>query len=109
MNAAYFRQLRNQCNTPAYRQQYRTIRALSGPMRYRILTILRAAPQGLTISEMARVFRVSLSRISHQMRILESARLVKGNRDAFRTRYQFAVPARYSRYFVQNASRFPLT
>lgn len=68
-------------------------------MRYRILTILRASPNGLTISEIAKVFRVSLSRISHQMRILESARLVAGSSDASRTRYRFAVPSQYSQYF----------
>jgi DNA-binding transcriptional ArsR family regulator len=52
------------------------LRAIAGTVRYNILVLLAQSPDGLTVSELAQVFKFSVSRVSHQLRILRKYNLV---------------------------------
>lgn len=65
---------------PYTKAQHQLLRTISGSTRYQILVLLRAKPAGMTVTDMAKVLRGSLSRISHQMRILRSRKLVAAQR-----------------------------
>ncbi len=67
-------------STPFVKECYRVIRAICGPIRYKIVVLLRAERAGLTVTELASSLGSSLSRVSHQLRILRQAKLVKAVR-----------------------------
>jgi ArsR family transcriptional regulator, zinc-responsive transcriptional repressor len=76
MNTATITALRSSLHSSRLRDSHVMLRALSGTSRFKILMILRKEPAGLTPTEIAKVLNVSLSRVSHQMRILRDHDLV---------------------------------
>ena len=54
------------------------IRIVSGLTRYRIITILQNNPNGLTVTDLAKVLKATPSQTSHQLRILKKYNLVLG-------------------------------
>ena len=52
------------------------IQVWCGPTRFKILLLLSRYGQGFTVTELAKVLNASLSRISHQLRILKRHHLV---------------------------------
>lgn len=52
------------------------LKILSGGLRFRILVLLRAHHDGLTVGEIADILQGSVSRTSHQLRILKDANLI---------------------------------
>ena len=52
------------------------MRVCCGPMRFKVLTLLGSRREGFTVTELARVLQSSLSRVSHQLRILRKHKLV---------------------------------
>lgn len=77
MNTLTLTKLRRRLQESVIRQRYATLRAISGSTRYKILVMLHYQPEGLTVTEMARTLNSTLSRISHQMRILRRYKIVK--------------------------------
>jgi DNA-binding transcriptional ArsR family regulator len=72
------------------KKRYAVLRAISGPTRYKILVLLGAYPSGLTVSEIAAALGASLSRVSHQMRILRKQSVVSGSRNSRTITYVIA-------------------
>lgn len=66
------------------------LRSLCGPMRFEITLILSKYPEGLTVSEIAELLHSSLSRISHQLRILKKDNLVGSTREGRNVTYRIA-------------------
>lgn len=61
---------------PELAVRLRLIRVLCGPVRYKILALLSAHKPGLRVTDLASVLHASLSRVSHQLRILRKYDLV---------------------------------
>ncbi|MBN1585556.1 winged helix-turn-helix transcriptional regulator [Candidatus Uhrbacteria bacterium] len=64
-----------------FRKNHDVLRAISGQVRYRIICALAQSKNGLTVSEIAKLFGYSVSRVSHQLRILRKYRIVTMNRN----------------------------
>lgn len=52
-------------------------RAICGPTRFKIIALLRHYPKGLAVTQLAKMLHASLSRVSHQLRILKGHKLVE--------------------------------
>lgn len=73
------------------RQLLQTLRVLCGSMRFRILMTLKYLGQGgLTVTELALILNVSLSRISHQLKILKDYNLIVSKKIGGELRYSLA-------------------
>lgn len=59
-------------------EAFAILRSLCGPTRFEIILALSKHKNGLTVSELAHILEASLSRISHQLRILKKDKLVRG-------------------------------
>ena len=57
---------------------YRILRSLCGSTRFEIIHALSKHKNGLTVTELARIIEASLSRVSHQLKILKKDQLVLG-------------------------------
>ncbi len=68
----------------------KTIRVLCGPTRFKIVVLLRKHKGGLTVTELAHALNASLSRISHQLKILKKNNLVEGTGKNRETLYKLA-------------------
>ena len=64
-----------------FRKSREMLRAISGQVRYKILGALIQSKDGLTVSEMAKIFGYSVSRVSHQLRILRKYKVVTMQRN----------------------------
>ena len=56
---------------------FKTLRVLCGPMRFKIVYLLHKNKKGLSVTELAKMLGGSLSRISHQLRILKRQKMVR--------------------------------
>lgn len=65
---------------PTAKECYVVLRAISGPLRYRIVLLLAGARRGMTVTALADALGSSLSRVSHQLRILRQAKVVSATR-----------------------------
>ncbi|MBI4992261.1 MAG: winged helix-turn-helix transcriptional regulator [Candidatus Harrisonbacteria bacterium] len=54
----------------------KVVKVWSGPTRFKILLLLSVYKRGFTVTELANILHSSLSRISHQLRILKKYQLV---------------------------------
>jgi DNA-binding transcriptional ArsR family regulator len=72
------------------KERHRLVKAVSGRTRYQILTILGGHKEGYTVSEIAYVLQVSISRVSHQMKILKNHRLVSSSSGGKYVTYRLA-------------------
>lgn len=82
------KQYRTLLNSNRIKEAHKIIRALGGITRFKIIVLLRTRKSGFTVTEMAEILNASLSRISHQLRILRRYRLVstrKINREVIYT------------------------
>jgi DNA-binding transcriptional ArsR family regulator len=68
--------LREYLTSDKFRRNRAILRALSGQVRYNILGVLGLSKNGLTVTELAKIFDYSVSRVSHQLRILRKYNLV---------------------------------
>ena len=76
MTNATLTQLRQQLQEPLIKQKHANLRAVAGSTRFKILIMLHDQPTGLTVTEMATVLHSTLSRVSHQMKILRQHKIV---------------------------------
>ncbi len=67
-------------NDRSVKECYRVVRTICGPLRYKIICLLSANARGLTVTELAETLGSSLSRVSHQLRILRVGKLVRAER-----------------------------
>lgn len=66
------------------------LRAPCGPMRFESTLILSKYHEGLAVGELAKLLGSSLSRVSHQLRILKKDKLVEDVREGRNVRYRIA-------------------
>ena len=67
--------------SPEVVKHFRSLRAIAGSSRLRILYLLvQEQNSGLTITDISKILNASLSRVSHQMRILKKAGLVTSDK-----------------------------
>jgi DNA-binding transcriptional ArsR family regulator len=78
------------------RDYKKTLRAISGSMRLRVLMLLSKAGRPLSVTEIAEVMNGTLSRISHQIGILKHHGLVKAKRHSRSVFYSLANPKVYT-------------
>lgn len=81
MSATQLRDLRKKLSAPEAVKAFRAIRAAAGSSRLKILYALRGVKDGLTITDISKLLNASLSRVSHQMRILKKAGLVSAEKE----------------------------
>ena len=72
------------------RDRYAFLRTVSGSMRYKILVLLESEPKGMIVSDLADILGASLSRVSHQMRILREHHVVSAARANRTAKYAIA-------------------
>jgi len=87
--------LRKHLDQRKMKDYYNMIRVISGPVRFKILIMLSRSPKGLSVTDIARTLNGSLSRISHQMRILKRSKLVAAQRDSRSMIYSLENPRIY--------------
>lgn len=58
------------------KKSYTRLRAISGISRFRIIVLLRKEKNGLNVSEISKILKSSLSKISHQLFILRKEKIV---------------------------------
>lgn len=68
----------------------KTIRVLCGPTRFKIICLLSQNSDGLNVTELARILNSSLSRVSHQLKILKKHKLIVGAGKNRETIYKLA-------------------
>ncbi len=90
MTTAMLSALRARLKSPSFNDSHQLLRTVSGTSRFKILTMLQLSPAGLTPTDIARVLNVSLSRVSHQLRILRDHRLVMTNEGSREVVYRIA-------------------
>lgn len=73
--------LRNVIQGEEVKECRELLRAIAGTVRYNILVVLAQTEGGLTVSELGQVFGFSVSRVSHQLRILRKHNLVSLRRN----------------------------
>ncbi|MFH1631621.1 MAG: helix-turn-helix domain-containing protein [bacterium] len=54
----------------------RLLRTVCGPIRFKVIALLKKHPEGLSVSQLAEILDSSLSKISHQLRPLREAKLI---------------------------------
>ena len=54
------------------------LKVLCGPSRFKIVVLLKYFPSGLTVTQISEMLGASLSRISHQLKILRKHKMVEG-------------------------------
>lgn len=69
-------ELQKYLKTSAFEKSHKTLRAVCGPTRHKIIHVLKRCPNGLTVTDIAQILNSSLSRISHQIKILKSNNLI---------------------------------
>lgn len=84
------KQIREYLGTKEVKARRDILRAISGQVRFNILAALGQADEGMTVSELARLFRYSVSRVSHQLRILRTYHIVSMNRNGKSMVYRIA-------------------
>ena len=63
-------------NSAAAKKFLKTTQIWGGPTRFKIILLLGHHQQGLNVTELAEILNFSLSRISHQLRILRKNKFV---------------------------------
>ena len=81
-------ELRERLHSDSYRQRHGLLRAISGSTRLRILTLLHIHRPGLSMVDISRILHASLSRISHQMRILQAYDVIEKRESEGKTIYR---------------------
>jgi len=84
------RQIRDYIGTKDVKARRDILRAISGQVRFNILAALGQTADGMTVSELARLFRYSVSRVSHQLRILRNHHIVSMHRNGKSMVYRIA-------------------
>lgn len=77
-------------SSPVAKRGHAILRALAGSVRVRIMGALRLSDHGLSVSDLAEIFGYSVSRISHQLRILRKYHLVQVHRNSKSMIYEVA-------------------
>ena len=86
------RSLRESTRSKKANQHLRILRAISGRARWHMLLLLRSAKNGLTTTDFAVILKATLSRVSHQLRILKRGGLVQTKREGRNVIYSLANP-----------------
>ena len=73
--------IREYLSSDKFQKNRAILRAISGNVRYKVMGALTQAKNGLTVSELAKLFGYSVSRVSHQLRILRKYSLVTMRRN----------------------------
>ncbi|HRY62159.1 MAG TPA: helix-turn-helix domain-containing protein [Candidatus Paceibacterota bacterium] len=69
-------ELQTYLKTDTFSKSHKLLRVICGPTRHKIIHILNRSKRGLTETEIAHVLSSSLSKISHQMKILKEHELI---------------------------------
>jgi DNA-binding transcriptional ArsR family regulator len=69
----------NKINDKKINESLKIMRALCGPMRFKIIYLLHKNKKGLSVTEIAEILHGSLSRISHQLSILKAHKMVRSS------------------------------
>ncbi|OGL74097.1 hypothetical protein A3C96_04215 [Candidatus Uhrbacteria bacterium RIFCSPHIGHO2_02_FULL_60_10] len=89
MSDAELRSLKKKVGAAPVIAFFRMVRAACGSSRLRILYLLKqTGSAGLTITDLSKLLGASLSRISHQMRILKKHGLVSAEKDGRNVAYR---------------------
>ena len=72
------------------KETFAILRILCGPMRFKIILVLGKYRNGLIVSRLADILGSSLSRVSHQLRILKKYNLVEAKKINRETLYRLA-------------------
>lgn len=75
------KQIRDYLGTKEVKARRDILRAISGQVRFNILAALGQTADGMTVSELAKLFHYSVSRVSHQLRILRTHHIVSMRRN----------------------------
>jgi DNA-binding transcriptional ArsR family regulator len=90
MNIDFMSPTEKKLYSGSVKRAYKIIRALGSPTRFKIIIVLAQHRDGLTVSQIARILKFSLSRISHQLNILKLNRLIVAKRLNRDIRYKLA-------------------
>lgn len=90
MTSAEFKKYKKFLAEKRVKSRYGLLRTVTGSTRYRILMLLLVSPRGLTVSDIGKILGASLSRVSHQMRILRSKSVVSSERNSRMVTYAIA-------------------
>ncbi|GIW68534.1 MAG: hypothetical protein KatS3mg100_028 [Candidatus Parcubacteria bacterium] len=79
------------------------LQALAFPARLHIVVALARAPRGMVASDIGAVVGLAPAALSHQLRLLEQASIIEGEREGQHIRYKLARtgPARKARRIAQ--------
>ncbi len=69
---------------------YKILRVICGPMRFKIIVLLRQNKKGLNVTALGEALGASLSRISHQLSILKKHKLISGSGSNRETVYRLS-------------------
>lgn len=81
-------ELRDQLQSQKNQNRIALLRAISGSMRMKILLLLDTHREGLSVVDLSHILHASLSRISHQMRILLDHQIIVPVKKDGKTIYQ---------------------
>lgn len=62
--------------TKNFKDSHEILKIICGPTRHKIVHLLKQSPRGLNVTDLAFILKMSLSRVSHQLKILREHRLV---------------------------------
>lgn len=79
------------CDNKRLRELGRTLRAISGTMRLKILYFLHCEPE-LCVCDLSDILGESISAVSHQLKILRETQLVETRRDSRTIFYSLNKP-----------------
>lgn len=82
--------LQNLVNHKKAGESFDIICVLCGKTRFKIALVLMHYREGLTVTELSKILNASLSRISHQLRILRAHKLVLARRKNREVIYKLA-------------------
>ncbi|KPJ84977.1 hypothetical protein AMJ57_04885 [Parcubacteria bacterium SG8_24] len=78
--------------TGRFRSGFKSLRVIAGPTRFKIMVLLSHHKDGLIVSELAEIMKMSLSRVSHQLKIMRQHGLVTHRRMGNKVLYSLEVP-----------------
>lgn len=84
------KELQKSLQTKEFKGSHKLLRAVCGPTRYKIIHLLKQNPIGLTVTDMAQILNSSLSKVSHQIKILKEYKLISARGQNRETIYSLA-------------------
>ena len=67
--------IKKHLSSDKFKKNRAVLRSISGNVRYKIVEALHQAEDGLTVGDIAKLFDYSISRVSHQLRVLRKYKI----------------------------------